>query len=66
MTNFFHFTSDLLYDRHDYKIVLSSGKNIVFDNYEDTKQMWYQLPKEEKIYIEVLDKKRKKSTKGFV
>lgn len=59
-------TSDGLYDRHDYKLVFSDGKHLIFDNYEDVQILWFQTPWQFLSHIEVLDKKKKKSkSKGF-
>ena len=32
----------LSYDRHDYEIVLKSGKTQFFDNWEDVQRYWFQ------------------------
>ena len=42
------------YDRHTYKLVLSNGKSIVFDDYRTTTYHWYQY-KEHASHIEVID-----------
>jgi hypothetical protein len=66
MTKTFKVTSDGLYDRHDYEIVLKSGKIQFFDNWEDTQMYWYQncqIPDFLDVII-VKDKKKVKS-KGF-
>lgn len=67
MTQVFSQTSDLPYDRHDYEIILTSGKTIKFDNWEDTWVYWYQnyqIP-DFLDFIVVKDKQKIKS-KGFV
>ena len=56
-------TSDNPYDRHDYKLVLSNGKEIIFDNYEDVQVTWFQTAPQFLSHVEVLDKKTK--SKGF-
>ncbi len=59
-------TSDLPYDRHDYKLVFTDGKKVIFDNYEDVQVNWFQLPPDILSHVEVLDKKPKKEkTQGF-
>lgn len=60
-------TSDLLYDRHNYKLIQSNGKNITFDNWEDAKSYWFEKTSLGNLdYFEVLDKKKnKKISKGF-
>lgn len=59
-------TSDLLYDRHDYKLFLKNGKPILFDNWEDAKYYWFEKVSLGNLdYFEVLDKKKQKKSKGF-
>jgi len=54
------------YLRHDYKLVFTNGKSIVFDNYEDVQRTWFQSPNQFLSHVEVLDHKEKKQkTKGF-
>jgi hypothetical protein len=60
-------TSDDPYDRHDYKLVFSDCKTLVFDNYEDLQLVWFQSPWQFLSHVEVLDKKKKKTkSKGFL
>jgi hypothetical protein len=54
----FQFTSDKLYEKHDYKLVLIDGSSKVFDNYHDVWVFWSQIPPEYLSHVEVLDKKR--------
>jgi hypothetical protein len=66
MTQTFKVTSDALYDRHDYEVVLKNNKKVFFDNWEDTQQYWWancQMPDFLDVII-VKDKKKVKS-KGF-
>lgn len=57
-------TSDLLYDRHNYKLIKNNGKSIVFDNWEDAKSYWFEKCSLGILgYFEVLDKKEQ--CKGF-
>ena len=56
-------TCDKPYDRHDYKLVLSDGKELLFDNYEDVQVTWFQTAQQFLSHVEVLDKKTK--SKGF-
>lgn len=58
-------TSDELYDRHEYKIVLNNGKSLVVESYEEVHEIWRQLPEYIDACIEVLDKKQKTLKKGF-
>ena len=57
-------TSDILYDRHDYKLIQKNGKSIIFDNWLDAKCYWFEKFSYGNLdYFEVLDKKEKR--KGF-
>ena len=62
-------TSDLLYDKHDYKLFKTNGKSIVFDNWEDAKAYWFQNVSFGNLnYFEVLDKEtlnKNGKKKGF-
>lgn len=66
MTQTFTCTSDTPYDRHDYEIVLKSGKIQFFDNWEDTWMYWYQncqIP--DFLDIIIVKDKQKVKSKGF-
>ena len=39
---YFTETSSGLYDRHKYKLYLTNGKTIVFDDYESLRVAWIQ------------------------
>ena len=56
-------TCDKPYDRHDYKLILSNGKEMIFSNYEDVQVTWFQIAQQFLSHVEVLDKKSK--SKGF-
>lgn len=62
-------TSDLLYDKHNYKLVKNNGKTIIFDNWEDAKVYWFQNVSVGNLdYFEVLDKEnlnKNEKKKGF-
>jgi len=60
MSDFFKQTSDELYDRHRYKLVYSNNQEVIFDNYQDVQEAWWNTPPEFVSHIEVLDKKQKK------
>jgi hypothetical protein len=62
---FFEQTSDEPYDRHNYRLVLSDGRTIESDVYEDIKAAWFQLPALFTSHIEVLDKPRTTKPQGF-
>lgn len=64
--NNFSQTSDLLYERHDYEVVLKSGKNVFFDNWEDTLGYWWQncqIP--DFLDIVIVKDKQKVKSRGF-
>lgn len=42
MTQIFTCTSDDLYDRHTYEVVLKNGKNKIFDHWEDAQRYWFE------------------------
>jgi hypothetical protein len=63
MTKTFNQTCDKPYDRHNYKLVYESGKEVIFDNYEDVQVTWFQHSGNFLSHIEVLDIKKK--SKGF-
>lgn len=60
MTETFKQTSDKLYDRHIYKLVYSNGQEVIYDNYQDVQESWWNTPSDFVSHIEVLDKKDKK------
>lgn len=62
MTESFRQTSDLPYDRHHYKLIYTNGESVIFKNYEDLHESWWNTPSNFISHIEVLDKN---STKGF-
>jgi hypothetical protein len=66
MTKTFKQTCDKPYDRHHYKLVLSNGNELIFDNYEDVQAVWFQTAKQFLSHVEVLDKKTKSKAKGFL
>lgn len=53
------------YDRHDYKIVFTNKTSKIFDNYMDVQAMWFQCANQFLSHIEVLDKKKRTTPKGF-
>lgn len=58
-------TSDEPYVRHHYKLVYSNGQSVIFEDYSDVQQSWWNTPSEFVSHIEVLDIKQKKEKKGF-
>lgn len=54
------------YDRHQYKLIYTDGRNKIFDDYMEAQVAWFQTPEQFLSHIEVLDKKKQKnSSKGF-
>lgn len=62
LPSFFKQTSDMPYDRHEYKLVYTDGKEVFFDNYEDIQRTWFEKSGYFLSHIEVLDKTK---SKGF-
>jgi hypothetical protein len=63
LPEFFQQTSDTSYDRHNYELVLKSGKTVFFDDWTDVQGYWFvhqQIP-DYLDFINVLDKPKKKS-----
>ena len=66
LPEFFEQTSDLPYDRHVYRLVLTDGRTADFDDYDDIRATWFQMASLFKSHIDVLDKpKLKTKPKGF-
>jgi hypothetical protein len=66
MSSTFSCTSNAPYDRHNYEIVLKSGKKVFFEDWEGAQGYWFvhaQIPDFLDLII-VKDKKKAKS-KGF-
>jgi len=61
MTQTFTCTSDALYDRHTYEVVLKSGKNRVFDHWEDAQRYWFEHNQVPDFLDLILVKDKKKS-----
>ena len=54
-SRYFTETSKEPYNRHRYKLVDAHGDFVIFDNWEDTHQMWWNTPAQFLSHIEVLD-----------
>ncbi len=65
MMETFSQTSDQPYNRHNYKLYYTTGKTIVFDNYEDVQLTWFQTSPDFLSHVEVLDKEKPLKSKGF-
>lgn len=56
-------TSDLPYNRHNYEIILKTGKTVFFGDWDGVQEYWFvhnQIP-DYLDYVKVLDKPKKKS-----
>ena len=66
----FQQTSDSPYNRHNYELILKTGKTVFFDDWTDVQGYWFvhqQIP-DYLDFINVLDKSKRKEkvkTKGF-
>ena len=54
-SRYFTETSKDPYIRHRYKLVDTNGDFVIFDNWEDIHQMWWNTPAQFLSHIEVLD-----------
>ena len=63
LPEFFQQTSAAPYNRHNYELVLKSGKTVFFDDWTDVQGYWFahhQIP-DYLDYVNALDKPKKKS-----
>ena len=56
LPKFFEATSDGLYDRHHYKLILGDNTSIEFEDYESIRQTWFKTPKQFLSHVEITDK----------
>ena len=59
---YFKQTSNEPYDRHDYKVIKSTGECVVVESWEEAQSIWWNSPPHFLSHVEVLDKKE---AKGF-
>ena len=59
---YFKQTSNEPYDRHDYKVIKSTGEYVVVESWEEAQSIWWNSPPHFLSHVEVLDKKE---AKGF-
>jgi hypothetical protein len=59
----FNQTSNIPYDRHQYKLIYTDGKQVFFEHYEDVQATWFRTAQQFLSHVEVLDKKTKKGFK---
>ena len=69
-SRYFTQTSDKPYDRHFYRMVLTNGKSIVLEDYEQMRAMWFQYDSKFLSHVEVIDACQydvevKSNVKGF-
>jgi len=57
-SRYFTETSKDPYIRHRYKVVDSSGKCVIIDNWEDAQMMWWNTPAQFLSHIEILDNQK--------
>ena len=62
--NSFKGTSDALYERHNYRLVLSNGQSIVYGSWEETQAMWWKGGANTFSHVEVLDRPAPKKPKA--
>ena len=60
---YFTQSSNVFYDRHDYKIFDMNGDSVLVESWGQSQQLWWNTPKQFLSHIEVLDKPSK--VKGF-
>ena len=66
LPEFFEQTSNEPYDRHHYRLVLTDGRSVEFDDWQTVAAQWFKLPAMFTQYIDVLDKpKARAQPKGF-
>jgi hypothetical protein len=66
MSDTFSCTSDAPYDRHNYEVVLKSGKKVFFDHWEAAQVYWWsncQIP--DFLDLIIVKDKKKINRKGF-
>ena len=64
LPDWFAQTSDVPYDRHNYRFTFSNGETKILDCYDKVMELWFNTPPLFKSHVDVLDKK-KKSNGGF-
>jgi hypothetical protein len=65
LPEWFSQTSDVPYDRHEYRLIFSNNDSIIFQSYEQLMEKWFSTPSMFTSRVEVLDKTNKKSNGGF-
>jgi len=52
---YFTCTSDLPYNRHNYKVINNRGESVIVDSWERAAEIWWNTPPMFISHIEVLD-----------
>ena len=60
---YFEQTCNKLYDRHQYKITFSNGREQLFSDYDTMRNFWFTHSQMSKMIVSVVD--AKKPTIGF-
>lgn len=55
---YFTVTSDGLYDRHTYNLILSNGQHEHYETWEEVQVRWFNTPGQFLSHVEILDKKK--------
>lgn len=61
-SQYFEQTSNEPYDRHDYKVIKSTGEFVLVESWEIAQLIWWNTPSKFLSHIEVIDKKK---SRGF-
>jgi len=64
---YFTQTSDGLYDRHFYRVVLTDGRSVMLEDYEQVRAFWFEYESKLLSHVEVIDACQydQKTSKGF-
>ena len=65
---YFTQTSDGFYDRHFYRVVLTDGRSVTLEDYEQVRALWFEYESKLLSHVEVIDACQydvKKNSKGF-
>ena len=61
---YFSLSSDELYNRHHYKVIIKTGETITLDNWEDVRNICWNR-KQFLSHVEVIDKPKARQSRGF-
>ncbi|AOV60190.1 hypothetical protein S820908_043 [Synechococcus phage S-CAM9] len=54
-SRYFTCTSDLLYDKHNYKVVNNNNDYVIVESWEEAALIWWNTPPKFISHIEVID-----------